>query len=107
MAVKPIDLQTNMGHMFDVGKVEHARNAALTEQQHFLDKEADELSKNKKDKLDEADKTEKTDVREDAGKKKDEEMKNKKKVKNIDEKNESEHVRSIDDKMGNIIDVLK
>ncbi len=106
MSVKPIDIQVNMGHMFDVGKSEHARNASLIEQQHFLDDEADKLSKLKKDRLKEPDKAEETDVHEDASKKGSNEFHGDHSQRK-DGEDDHERTLSKDDKMGNIIDVLK
>ena len=70
MAVKPIDLQTNISQMIEVGKNEHARSASLVEQQHHLDKESTDKSNLVNSKLEETKKAEKTAIREDDSKNK-------------------------------------
>lgn len=103
MTIKPIDLQTNIGQMTEVSKNEHARQGALAAQQQILDKEANEKSKLKNTKLDEADKGEETYIKDEhkqpgyhhsgeQGQKKQEDKKSEK---------------MIDDRMGKIIDIFK
>jgi hypothetical protein len=63
MPIKPIDLQTNIGQMTEVGKAEHARHAGILQQQNVLDKEAAEKSNLVKDRLDELKKGEQTQIK--------------------------------------------
>lgn len=106
MSIKPIDLQTNINQMHEVGKVEHSRLNALNEQQLVMDKHAAEKSNLAKSKLDETEKGEKTAIR-------DEDKKNDKRFMGYDQggekKKDEPHPRDRmkDEKMGNIIDVLK
>lgn len=106
MPIKPIDLQTNISQMSEVGRTEHTRLTALTEQQLLMDKQAADKSNLVNSKLDESEKAEKTSIR-DEDKKHDKQSaaghgeggENKDKPKPRD--------RMKDDKMGNIIDILK
>jgi hypothetical protein len=110
MTVKPIDLQTNISQMIEVGKNEHARSVSLVEQQHHLDKESEDKSNLVNSKLDETKKAEKTAIREDDSKNKKREARDKKEEK---EKKEAEPATKPekklvkDEKMGRFIDVLK
>jgi len=106
MTIKPIDLQTNIGQMTEVGKNEHARQGTLAAQQQVLDKEANEKSNLKNARLDEAEKGEKTSIRDEhkgserhgSGNKSDQEQK----------KHESKSGEKMkDEKMGKIIDIFK
>jgi aminopeptidase N len=109
MSIKPIDLQTNIGQMHEVGRGEHARSGAGIEQQLVLDKEAAQKSALKNTRLDELKKGEKTEVRDAlAGdREKKEEQARKEKEKNDASGEGSAKTRSTDDRMGKIIDVLK
>jgi hypothetical protein len=108
MSIKPIDLQTNIGQMHEVGKNEHLRSSALAEQQIGLDKEANDKSKMINSRLDESKKAEKTAIR-------DEEKKRERKAgqeghegKGGGSDGEREKKKGLkDDRMGNIIDILK
>jgi len=110
MSIKPIDLQSNMTQMHEVGKNEQARTEALTEQQHLLEKESNEKSRLINTRLDEAKKNEKTLIE-------DQESKNKNRNKNLMKGNESESKKEekdgikrqgmIDEKIGRFIDILK
>jgi hypothetical protein len=106
MTIKPIDLQTNIGQMTEVGKHEHARQGALAAQQLILDKEANEKSILKNARLDEAEKGEKTSIKE-------EHKENKRHGSEHgsgqeQNKQESKSVEKMkDDKMGKIIDIFK
>ncbi len=110
MTVKPIDLQTNISQMLEVGKNEHARSVSLVEQQHHLDKESADKSNLVNTKLEESKKAEKTAIREDDSKNKKREFREK-----GDEKDKKEaqpggkQVKKLvkDEKMGRFIDVLK
>lgn len=106
MPIKPIDLQTNINQMSEVGRSEHTRQTALTEQQLLMDKQAADKSNLVNSRLDESEKAEKTSIR-DEDKKHDKhppsghgeggETKDKPKPRD----------RMKDEKMGNIIDILK
>ena len=106
MTIKPIDLQTNIGQMSEVGKHEHARQGALAAQQQILDKEANEKSILKNARLDESEKGEKTSIKDEhkqnerhsSGHGSEQEQKKQ-------EKKSSEKMK--DDKMGKIIDIFK
>ena len=52
MAVSPIDLQTNMGHMHDVAKQAQSRTENLLNQHQFLDRESELESNRHKDRVD-------------------------------------------------------
>lgn len=106
MSIKPIDLQTNIGQMSEIGRHEQNRHNLLVEQQLILDKESNEKSRLKNSKLDEAEKGEKTSIKDEnrqgmkhghEGESKDEQKK--------DQKMNSG--RMTDDKIGRIIDILK
>lgn len=110
MTVKPIDLQTNISQMLEVGKNEHARSVSLVEQQHHLDKESADKSNLVNSKLEESKKAEKTAIREDESKNKKRESRDRKGEKKKKEKEpaiqlEKKPVK--DEKIGRFIDVLK
>ncbi|PKL35512.1 MAG: hypothetical protein CVV44_22185 [Spirochaetae bacterium HGW-Spirochaetae-1] len=109
MSIKPIDLQTNIGQMHEVGRGEHARSGAGVEQQLILDKEAAQKSALKNTRLDESNKGEKTEVRDTLANDKEnkEEQARKEKEKNDQHGDGTTKTRSKDDRMGKIIDVLK
>lgn len=106
MTIKPIDLQTNIGQMTEVGKHEHSRLGSLAAQQQILDKEANEKSILKNTRLDESEKGEKTSI-------KDEQKQGEKHTRgNMSDKDHkkddnkgSEKMK--DDKMGKLIDIFK
>jgi len=104
MSIKPIDLQTNMSQMLEVGKNEHARSEALAEQQHLREKESNEKSRLINTRLDESKKGEKTAIKD--------EEKNREKQKNEEHRENKDagaeiREKSVDDRIGRIIDVLK
>ncbi len=106
MTIKPIDLQTNINQMVEVGKIEHTRLNALIDQQQMLDKHAADKSNLVNSRLDESEKAEKTSIR-DEDKKKDRhsmaghgEGEGKK-----DEPRPRDRMK--DEKMGHIIDIFK
>jgi len=51
MAIKPIDLQTNIAQMIEVARGEHSRNVAVVEQQHILSKESQDKTNIQKEKV--------------------------------------------------------
>ncbi len=106
MAIKPIDLQTNIGQMSEVGRHEQARHGLLVEQQLMLDRESNEKSRLKNSRIDENEKGEKTSIKDE----------NKQGMKHghegeagaeqrKDEKTNSG--KMTDEKMGRIIDIFK
>ncbi len=106
MTVKPIDLQVNISQMTDVAKNQSMRSDALAEQQHFLDKEATDKSKEANTKLEEADELEKG-INEDEEKKKKQKQAMDKNNEDPNNKEKKQKKLSTDDRMGRIIDVLK
>jgi hypothetical protein len=105
MSIKPIDMQTNISQMHEVGRNEQARNEGIAEQQHVLDKEANEKSKLVNTRLDESKKGEQTKIM-------DEEKNEKKHNQDEDSSDSSQEKKkkkelSHDDRMGRIIDILK
>ncbi|HRZ27161.1 MAG TPA: hypothetical protein P5295_10165 [Spirochaetota bacterium] len=105
MSIKPIDLQTNIGQMHEVGKNEHLRGDALAAQQHVLEKESSDKSRLVNTRLDETKKGEKTAIR-DEGKKRERRMgQHGQGTENPEDRPKKEGLK--DDRMGKIIDVLK
>lgn len=106
MSIKPLDLQTNIGQMSEVGKHEHNRQGTLAAQQQILDREASEKSNLKNTRLDESEKGEKTSI-------KDEHKQNEKykpghgggQEENNQDKAGSEKMK--DEKIGKLIDIFK
>jgi hypothetical protein len=108
MTIKPIDIQTNIGQMTEVGKNEQSRQGALITQQSLLDMEANEKSIAKNSRLDESEKGERTSIKDENKRdekyrfmNKDKEDENKKKDKGL----KREKMR--DERIGNNIDVFK
>ena len=106
MTIKPIDIQTNIVQMPEVGRNEQARQEALIAQQNILDLEANEKSIAKNNRLDEAEKGEGTSIRDEdksdgRSRYMNKEDENKKKEKDP----KREKIR--DEKMGNNIDIFK
>jgi hypothetical protein len=106
MSVKPIDLQSNISQMNEVGKNEQARNEAVVQQQHVLDNESNEKSRLINTRLDESKKGEQTAIRDEQGR-----PRQRSRLKKKDEKKEggASQIRkpSKDDRLGKIIDVFK
>jgi sRNA-binding protein len=105
MPIKPIDLQTNIGQLPEVSKVEHARQGIIAEQQHLLDKQAAEKSNLVNSKLEQAEKGEKTSIMDEEKKRSGGSAQQHGQGK--EEKEPSPKERMKDDKIGKIIDVLK
>ena len=104
MSIKPIDLQTNISQMFEVGKTEHARADDIAKQQHLLDKESMDKSSLVNSRLDETKKGEKTAIKNEereSGKNAGAREKDKK------ERKKKADAAPGDDSMGRFIDVLK
>lgn len=106
MAIKPIDLQTNMNQMTEVGKMEHSRIHSLTDQQMMLDKQAAEKSNLRNTKMEESEKAEKTAIREE-DKKSDRHHAGGGNRENEKKESSRPRDRMKDDKMGHLIDILK
>ena len=109
MTIKPIDIQTNIAQMTEVGRGEQARTEGVVEQQHVLEKESSDKSKLADTTLDESKKAEKTAIRDndDEAKKKEKEKFQGKGKETEKEENEKKRKLAKDDRMGQIIDVLK
>ncbi len=110
MAIKPIDMQTNISQMHEVGRGEHVKAAAVAEQQQQLDKLAGEKSRLVNEKLDETKKGDGSPIR--AHEQKDERGKKNPPRKGILKKDDKDASgqpveRVSDGRSGKIIDVLK
>ena len=107
MTIKPIDIQTNIGQMTEVGKNEQTRQGALITQQNLLDMEANEKSIAKDSRLDESEKGERASIKDED--KRDERYRFMNKDDDEKKKNEKEpkRERMRDDRMGNNIDIFK
>ena len=105
MTIRPIDIQTNVAQMLEVGKNEQAKQAALAEQQHILDKKAREKSNLADSKLEELKEGDKTAIRDEDKKGDRRERKGKEKGdKRVPHETGTEYK---DDRMGRIIDIFK
>lgn len=107
MPISPIDLQTSLNQMHEVGRHEHAKITAITEQQQFLDKEAVDKANLKNERLEEAKKGEGSIIRNEHDAKKESSSEYRPEHKKGSEKDEEEKELSHDDRMGRFIDVLK
>ncbi len=106
MAIRPIDMQTNISQVTEVGKDAQARMDAVVGQQHGLEKESGEKARLVKTKLDESKKGESTTIRDQQ--KKGENKHEEAPEEQPDEgKKKTRTGRSRDSRMGNIIDILK
>lgn len=103
MPIKPIDLQTNIAQMIEVARGEHARNAAVVEQQHILSKESQEKTNIQKEKVEENKKAERTIILNE-----EKQFKKGKQFKEGEKKDKPEQPEVLEDtKIGRIIDVKK
>lgn len=107
MAITPIDLQVNVGQLYEVGRNEHAKINTLSEQRHLLHEEAARSADLKKSRLDEITKAGEADIKdvlskenEDGGRRQN--RRNKKQP----EKEEKENALSEDSRLGGTVDVL-
>ena len=106
MPIRPIDMQTNMSQVTEVGKDAQARMDAVVGQQHGLEKESGEKARLANTKLDELKKGDNATIR-------DQQKKGEKKHEETPEERQGEDKkrlrsgRSKDSRMGNIIDILK
>ncbi len=105
MSIKPIDLQTNIGQLPEVGRSEQARLGNLIEQQHLLDRQAAEKSNLVNSRLEQTEKAEKTSIMDEEKKKSAGGREQGEKGKEKKETPEKERLK--DERMGKIIDVLK
>ena len=107
MAIKPIDIQTNVSQIHEIGKNEQARTEAVVGQQQVLENESGEKSRLTNTKLDEMKKGESAVIRDQQKKeeKKREHAAHETRAEN--EKKKKGEQRSVDDRMGNHIDILK
>jgi hypothetical protein len=106
MAIRPIDLQTNISQVNEVGKDAQARTDAVVQQQHVLEKESGEKARLVNTKLDETKKGESAVIR-DQQKKEEKKGEYAQQEQGGEDKRKSRKARSKDDRMGNIIDILK
>ena len=107
MSIKPIDLQTNISQIIEVGRGEQARSDAVVGQQHVLEKESGEKSRLVNTKLDETKKGESAVIR-DQQKKNEEKNREQGTGANAEAGGQSrKKERTVDDRMGKIIDILK
>jgi hypothetical protein len=106
MAIRPIDLQTNISQVNEVGKDAQARTDAVVQQQHVLEKESGEKARLVNTKLDEAKKGESAVIK-DQQKKEEKKREHALQEQGAQGKKRSRKSRSKDDRMGNIIDILK
>jgi hypothetical protein len=105
MAIKPIDMQTNIQQMHEIAKNEHSKSTINVEMQHSLEKESDKKSTNIQSRLEENKKAEKTLIM------KDEEGRKRKRSGRDRKDNQSQssinNDKMKDDKIGIFIDVKK
>lgn len=106
MAIRPIDLQSNISQVSEVGKDAQARTDAIVQQQHILEKESGEKARLVNTKMEEAKKGESTVIK-DQQKKEEKKGEYARPEQEGEEKKKSRKLRSKDDRMGNIIDILK
>jgi hypothetical protein len=106
MAIRPIDMQTNMSQVTEVGKDAQARMDAVVGQQHGLEKESGEKARLVNTKLDQLKKGESATIR-DQQKKGEKKHGEAKEERPVDDKKKLRTGRSKDSRMGNIIDILK
>jgi hypothetical protein len=107
MSIKPIDMQTNINQMHEVGRNEHAKNGAIAEQQQLRDQESADKSRNINSKLEEMKKGDSRAIKDQEGN--EHQGRNGKNSENEkkDEKKKPSLSKVKDDRMGNIIDVFK
>ncbi len=106
MAIRPIDLQTNMSQVTEVGKDAQARTEAVVQQQHGLEKESGEKARLVNERLDEMKKGDSTVIKDQQKKG---EKKRERQAEGADTAGgkKARRARSRDERMGNIIDILK
>jgi hypothetical protein len=107
VTIKPIDLQTNIGQMHEVGRGEQARSEAIAGQQHLREQEANEKSNLINTRLDESKKGEKTAIRDEEKKGRHQKRSLAEKDKEKKEKKKEPEKKVKDERRGRIIDILK
>jgi hypothetical protein len=106
MAIRPIDLQTNMSQVTEVGKDAQARTEAVVQQQHGLERESGEKARLVNARLDETKKGESAVIR-DQQKKEEKRREHATGSRDEEGKKKARRAKGRDDRMGNIIDVMK
>ena len=111
MTIRPLDMQTNISQMHEVGRAEQARNASLLAQQSVLGEESTKLENLKKERLDESEKAEDTKFRDvldqDEKRKRKEEEKQNANYNDDTVQGEGEPKYDPDKKYGRFLDVLR
>ncbi len=108
MSIKPIDLQTNISQLHEIGKTEHNKSMAIHDQQHLLDKESADKARIANEKVDETKKGDQSSIREDESGRKQKQLKEKMQKSGEKKKDEPKEKKySSDDRMGRIIDIFK
>ncbi len=105
MTIRPIDLQSNISQITEVGRSEQARSEALVEQQHVLQKESGEKGRMINTKLEESKKGDNA-VIHDEQKKEERREESREKGEGSDKRGPRRGL-SVDEKMGTIVDILK
>jgi len=107
--ITPIDLQVNIGHLHEIGRAEHSRNAAVDSQQGFLDDEAARLTNLKKERIEESQKAEHSTVNDSLADEKEKEKEKRKEFSRGHDETDSRRPVNVlyDDKLGREIDVFK
>jgi len=107
MSVKPIDLQTNISQITEVGKNEQVRNEALIQQQNALAGESDEKSRLVKSRMEESKKGEGAAIRDQEEEEKGRRGKKRRGPVRKDGQETAGKKPSRDERLGRIIDVFK
>ncbi|OHD71541.1 MAG: hypothetical protein A2W19_16185 [Spirochaetes bacterium RBG_16_49_21] len=105
MAVKPIDLQSNISQIIEVGRSEQARADAVVGQQHVLENESGDKARLTPSKMEELKKGENAVIRDQQKEEKKREQRRESKPGEGGGTGKKE--RRSDDRMGHIIDILK
>lgn len=105
MTIRPIDLQSNISQLTEVGRSEQARSEALVEQQHLLQKESGEKGRMINTKLEESKKGDNAVIYDEQ--KKEERREESRGKGEGGEKRRPRRGLSVDEKMGTIVDILK
>ncbi|MFW5769993.1 MAG: hypothetical protein ACOCX9_01030 [Spirochaetota bacterium] len=108
MSVKPIDLQVHIAQVTEVARGEQARQSALLEQQHVLEKEAKDKANLQKERVEENKRSENEPIR-DNEKESGRGQKGRKKRKKSDAGSHDGDTQKVhtDDTIGRIIDIRK
>jgi hypothetical protein len=106
MSVKPIDLQSNISQIIEVGRNEQARTDAVVGQQHVLANESGEKSKLSPTKMEELKKGDNAVIQDNQKEEKKREQR-KQSGKGESEGGVVKKEKRVDYRMGRIIDILK